>query len=129
MGLLFFFQPQLPVKDLAGTSKPRPRPLPGPPRDRVWAGGPKQPGGLIDPSLRTSSMAAHEAREDLKARWGLQYDPGEFAATSLRPVVPAGALTPRAPSHPAALLHRFPLSISVFRGPFSAPRVKYEFSN
>ena len=84
------------LKDLAGTSKPRPRPLPGPPRDRVWAGGPKQPGGLIDPSLRTSSMAAHEAREDLKARWGLQYDPGEFAATSLRPVVPAGALTPAA---------------------------------
>jgi len=86
------------LKDLAGTNKPRPRqrPLPGPEREREWGAAPKAPGGLIDPSMRTSSMAAHEAREDLKARWGLQYDPREFAASSLRPVVPAGALTPAA---------------------------------
>ena len=40
-------------------------------------------------------MAAHEAREQLNAKWGLQYDPEEFA-NSLRPVVPSGAVTPAA---------------------------------
>jgi len=78
-----------------GAAKPRVKPLGKSTPPSPWTQRTKQGGGLLDPSLTTSSMASHEAREQLNARWGLQYDPEEFA-NSLRPVVPAGAVTPAA---------------------------------
>jgi len=84
------------LKDLAGASKPRPKPLDRAKKQPAWSPAPKPKGGVLDVSLTTSSMARNEAKEQINARFGLQYDPAEFASTSLRPVVPSGAITPAA---------------------------------
>ena len=57
---------------MAGTVKPRPKPLDAPKVSTLWSENPKQPGGLIDATLTTTSMSFREASEQLNARWGLQ---------------------------------------------------------
>ena len=83
------------LKELAGAGKPRPTPLPREKRHPQFVNNTHY-GGLIDPSLRPSTFANEEAAAEMQARWGLAYDAATFAAQSLRPIVPSGAMTPAA---------------------------------
>ena len=61
-------------------------------KGRSWARA-LQP-GLIDPSLTSSSLRTQNLKEEWEEQHGLNYD--ENSASTIRPVVATGALTPAA---------------------------------